>query len=132
MNEKQKKMTMLIVALASLIIACLVFFITNAGRSDDIKGFSGKTIWVKCNNTKCQSLYEMDMVEYFEKMKEKNMPMMTPPLKCKDCGKDSLYRAVKCPNCGEVFFYGAKSNQLPDRCSKCGFSQIEEDRKPKK
>jgi predicted RNA-binding Zn-ribbon protein involved in translation (DUF1610 family) len=51
---------------------------------------------------------------------------------CPKCGKVAVREALKCPKCGNVFIPDwDRQNDYPDRCPKCGFSEIEqEQRKP--
>lgn len=55
--------------------------------------------------------------------------METPALKCEKCGQPSAYAAVKCGKCGLVFEAGAVKNDFPDKCPKCKYSKIEDERK---
>jgi predicted RNA-binding Zn-ribbon protein involved in translation (DUF1610 family) len=48
---------------------------------------------------------------------------------CPKCSKAALQESLKCPKCGNVFIPDwARTNDYPDRCPKCGFSEIEQER----
>jgi len=81
----------------------------------------GKTVWVKCSNPACGSSYEMNLREYYKQVEQKFVVTQIPPINCKNCGKESIFRAVKCKKCGEVFSPPAGR----DQCPKCGFSETE-------
>jgi ribosomal protein L37AE/L43A len=134
MDGSRKKTLSLCIVIFCLIVSGVILWATNSGGDSGIESYQGEMLWLKCNNPQCRSSYQIDKSEYFRLVQHKqvNMPISTttPPLKCKDCGKDSVYRAVKCPNCGEMFFHGASGpGYFPDMCPKCKFSQKEEDRK---
>ena len=92
-----------------------------------------KTTWVKCRNYACGTEYEMYLKAYFEFIEENINPRMmaAPPMTCKKCREPSVYRAVKCGQCGMVFEMGSIPRDFADRCPKCGYSQIEKNRKHK-
>lgn len=120
------------VIVVCLIVAGLVTFARRGGGGTGIDSIPDeKMTWVKCNNPSCKAEYEMSEKEFFKEMEGRFNPMArtTPALTCKECGKDSLFRAVKCPYCGTVFFRDSVPNDLFDRCPKCGKSATEESRK---
>lgn len=94
--------------------------------------FRGEMIWVKCKNADCGAEYQIGKKDYFEQLEEKMRADTTtsqmPALTCKDCGEKSVYRAVKCEKCGNIFYYG-RPDDFNDRCPKCAFSKIEDERK---
>ena len=91
-------------------------------------------IWAKCRE--CGAEYETSKRDYYEYLERRNLenPNLaeTPGLVCKECGKESIYRAVKCPKCGHVFFRGTSGEDRPDRCPECGHSQTEENKEKAK
>ncbi len=119
----------------SLILAVVIFLVTRSGNSGGIGSIqSGDVRLVKCNNPACQATYQMSSKDYILQLREKvkNNPMaQNPPLVCKECGQESLYRAVKCEKCGEVFFYRSVPGDFSDRCPECKFSKMEDERKPR-
>ena len=125
-----------IIIVACIVLAALVFVLTRGGSGgiDSLK--RGELIWVKCKNKSCNAEYQMDNKDYHEALQEKmkaNPMMMTLPLTCKKCGKDSVFKAVKCEKCGTVFFEGAAGlDDFSDRCPKCGHSATEALRKERK
>ena len=90
-------------------------------------------IWVKCKNPDCKAAYQMGKRAYFKYIEKHADPMSptAPPMVCEKCGEQSVFRAEKCmnPDCGHVFLRGTVPNDFPDRCPKCGRSEIEEIRK---
>jgi hypothetical protein len=132
MEESKKKPIMIGVIVVCLIVAGLVTFARRGGSGTGIDSIPDeKMTWVKCNNPSCKAEYEMSEKEFFKEMEGRFNPMArtTPALTCKECGKDSLFRAVKCPYCDTVFFRDSVPNDLFDRCPKCGKSATEESRK---
>jgi len=89
-------------------------------------------LWVKCNSPDCAAAYRISEQDYYQQIEERvkanPMALVTPALTCKRCGKESVYRAVKCEKCGHMFFYG-NPNDFNDRCPKCGYSKMENERK---
>lgn len=105
------------------------FFRTGSGGSG-IEQFAGETIWAKCSNPSCDAEYEIDKKGYYLYMQEHKIGFSIPPMPCKECKQESLYRAVKCPSCDRVFYYGAAQGEdHPDRCPHCDYSETEEQRK---
>ncbi|MFQ6036845.1 MAG: hypothetical protein ACE5NM_13480 [Sedimentisphaerales bacterium] len=129
------KPVMLVIIVVCFTLAVVIFIKTQSGGSGGIETIKrGEELyWVKCNNKKCNAEYQMDKRDYYEqieeKMKANPMAMVTPPLTCKECGEQSLLRAVKCEKCGQVFFYGADPTDFADRCPECGHSKTEAERK---
>jgi len=128
-----------------IIVLCLVgaAWIFIRSRSHSGTGLDslppGESIYIKCDNPECGAVYQMDKKDYFKQKEEKTqanrvpgMRPTVPPISCRECGKETAFRAVKCEKCGHVFFYGARKGTGPgfaDRCPKCGFSKDEEGRK---
>jgi len=124
--------------LIGIIVLCLAVAaaVTYKSRSRDQGGIESipadEMMWVKCNNPQCKAEYQIPKREYFQFIEKNVDPMATRPpgMRCKECGKDSVYRAVKCPKCGTVFFYGvAGPSDFADRCPNCKFSETEDSRK---
>ena len=133
--EEGKKKTVMIVVIVVCLVAAGVIFKATRPKSQGRESFRGQQTWVKCSNPDCGEEYEMDKAEYFKQVEEaaRANPGVEPPtpIVCKKCGEESLYRVVKCAKCGKIFFYGsAGAGDFADRC-KCGFSQIEENRRKK-
>jgi len=105
------------------------------GEQDSIETIpDDATIWVKCINPKCNATYEMSKKEFYQYLRdhEEDAPTGDGAIqlaRCKECGKESLMRAVKCEKCGEVFIENSVPGKLPDTCPKCGYSKIAEMRK---
>ena len=125
-----KKKIILIASACCLLLAAAIFFTTRSENLTGIPDLKGETTWVKCENPDCKISYEMAMRDYYQlvdtKMRGKGNRGM-PPIACKKCGKESLFRAVKCEKCQAVFFYVFGSvEDYADRCPGCGFSKLEE------
>lgn len=131
MDEEKRKPIMIGVIVVCLIGACVVLFNTLSGGEGGINSIpEGEATWVKCNNPACNAEYQMSKREYFKELQKANPTAMSQPaLVCKECGKKSLYRAVKCENCGKVFFWHASgANDFADRCPHCKYSAEENKR----
>ena len=133
MEESKKKPIMIGVIVVCLALALLITF-GRRGGGGGIKDISPEEMmWVKCNNPDCKAEYQMGKQAYFKYVEEHMDPMamVAPPVACKECGKESVYRAEKCqnPDCGIVFFRGSVPNDFADRCPECGRSETEESRK---
>jgi len=130
MDEGKKKMIMIGVIVACIIAAVIITVATQSGGGegglDTIKG--GKMFWIKCRDPKCESTWQMDNKKYFEYIDKNRMGMVVPGIACPKCGQKDGYRAEKCGKC-EFIFERVVTNDMPDRCPKCGYSAIEEMRK---
>ena len=132
MEDSKKKPIMIGVIVVCLVVAGLITFARRGGGGggiDDIP--DDKMTLVKCNNPKCNAVYEMSEKQYFKQIQERFNPMArsTPAVTCEKCGEDSVFRAIKCPYCGEIFFRDSVPNDIFDRCPKCKRSATEESRK---
>ncbi len=123
-----------IVIAVCILVAVLVFVKTRSGGGGGgINSISDTDmVWMKCRS--CNASYEMSRKQYYKDIGEKatasaTAMMLTPPLTCQKCGKNSAFLAEKCPNCGEIFFTGSVPNDFPDRCPKCKHSKTEDSRK---
>ena len=138
MEDSKKKLVMILIIVVCLGVAGAVFLRTGrsgGGSIDDIS--DEKMTWVKCMNKSCNAEYQMGLKEYYKAVQALNinpMAQVAPALTCKECGKQSVYKAVKCQNpaCGIVFREGSVPNDFQDRCPKCGQSVTEESREARK
>jgi len=127
-----------IVIVACIALAVLIFVKTQSGDSGGIGSIKRgeEMYWVKCNNPSCNAEYEIDKKDYFEQIEEKQkanpLSMVTPPLTCEKCRKESVFRAVKCEKCSKVSFYGTNPDDFPDRCTECGHSKRESELEARK
>jgi len=89
------------------------------------------TTWMFCRNRQCEHSFEMNLRGYFEFLEANadHRILIAPPLSCPECDEPSCYRAVKCAKCELVFEPGTVAGTFADCCPKCGFSQIEANRK---
>lgn len=123
-----------IVIAVCLIVAVVVFVKTRSGgTSGGLDSISDtEMVWMKCRS--CNATFEMPKKQYYKELNEKTVAgaaamILTPPLTCQKCQKNSAFLAEKCPNCGEIFFVGSVPNDFPDRCPKCKHSKTEDSRK---
>ncbi len=129
MEEGKKKSVMIAVIVACLAAAAVITYVTTSGGGGIETIERGELMWVKCNNPDCGAEYQIDQRDYFEYIEERPQGLGKPSLVCDKCGEQSIFRAEKCNKCGTVFFYAAIVGDLPDRCTECGYSAIEEKRK---
>lgn len=140
MEESKKKPIMIGVIITCFVLAGVITYKYSVGpEGPSTEVFKGQSQWVKCRNSDCEAEYQMNKQVYFDSVKEivRQSPfsMQTPPLVCKKCGKESVYRAEKCgnPKCGLVFERGAAGRgEFADKCPECGYSRSEELRKQAK
>ena len=131
MEDSKKKPIMIGVVVACLVLAGVITFMRSSGSPGGLdKMQRGEMMWVKCNNPDCKSEYQIDKKDYFKYVEEHADPirMNVPPLVCKDCGEESVFRAIKCEKCELVFFKAAAApgGGITDRCPECGYSKQEE------
>jgi len=132
MENDKKKPIMIGIIVVCLVAAGIIFWLQRPGSSGGIEDIKrGELIWVKCSNPDCGAEYQVDKRDYYEFLQENANPMVmtTPPMECKECGEESVYRAEKCENCGAIFFRGSVPNDFADRCPECGHSKTERLRK---
>jgi hypothetical protein len=131
MEQSKKKAIMVAVIVVCLALAGAIAYMNRPGASSSSTGAMkrGTMMWVKCANPDCGAEYQMDMKDYYEYLEKhlKGDAVTQPP--CEKCKEQSIYRAVKCEKCGTVFFYGRSVGDYVDRCPKCNYSKIEEERK---
>lgn len=135
MEASKKKTIMITIVVACLALAGAVTFSMRGTQKAGLEGVkAGEEMWlVKCSNPDCEVDYQIDKREYLETLakrrEELSMGMGSPPLICQECGKDSVYKALKCEKCNVTFFTGSVRRDFKDRCPECGYSKIEEVRK---
>ena len=138
MEESKKKPVMIGAIIACLVLAGVITYKYSIGtEGPGTEAFKGQSIWVKCTNPDCGAEYQMNKQVYFDSVEEivrqSSFSMETPPLVCKKCGEESIYRAEKCEKCGIIFFRGAAGRgEFADKCPECGYSISEELRKQAK
>jgi len=103
--------------------------VTRGMGLDELK--RGVKYWVKCVNSECGHMWQMDRKDYFQYLRQHQDPMSlaAPAIVCPTCSRESGYRAEKCQNCGLVFVRGGIPHDFADRCPQCGRSKTEDDRK---
>jgi hypothetical protein len=127
MQEGVRKWVMLGVIAACVGGAGVITYSNMRGGEPDFRPYENQSRWVKCRNSACDAAYEMNLARYYEYVyKNTDYGDVEPAaLKCKVCGKPSVYEAVKCGNCGEIFERGTVYGDFWDRCPECGYSETE-------
>ena len=125
MEQKTKKIIVLVVATGCLVFAATITFFNHSRKAGGIESLkSGVMLWMKCGKTECGHEFQMDRKDYYKFSQQ--YIMNTPPMQCPKCQQKSVYHAYKCSKCENVFFaYMAKPDDFQDRCPKCGYSQEE-------
>ena len=134
MEESKKKPVMIGVIVGCLVLAGAITYFTRSGGGGGIpEEFGQKSTLMLCRNPDCENSWEMNLKEYYEmveKFRIENPTLMADPAAiCPKCGEESGYQAVKCEKCGLVFEKGSSGpRDFEDRCPKCKFSKIEQQR----
>jgi len=134
MEEGTKKPIMIGIIVVCVAVAGFIFYRTRPHAPRIPEEFKNEMIWVKCANPDCGECYQVNKYDFYKENEDyciEHNTQIAPPPVCRKCGKRSIYEAVKCPKCGEVFIKGWKRGDYEDRCPKCGYSQIEVNRKNK-
>lgn len=127
MEDSKKKPIMIAIIVACIALAGVITYVSSSGGGGGIEAVQrGEMMWVKCSNPDCAAEHQIDKKDYFMYIQEHQKGVATPPLVCKDCGEESIYRAIKCQKCGIIFFYGSVHDDLVDRCPECSYSPTEE------
>jgi len=131
MEKRVKKNALIGVIIGSLVLAAGITYMTRSPKGGIPKHFAQEMTWVKCRNPKCGAEYQISKKEYFEYVEEHHDPRIphAPSLICQQCGQQSVYRAVKCERCGLVFEMGSVPGDYQDRCPKCSYSKLENEKK---
>lgn len=130
MEKGRKKVFMIGIIAVSLTTAGFVTFSTMYKNVGDLNKLRGQTVWLKCQNPKCNHSFEMDMKDYYEQLQNNRSSNVTraSALPCPKCGVRSAYEAFKCEKCGNIFFVDRTKRDYFDRCPQCGFSREEKQR----
>jgi len=139
METDTKRRFMIAVAIVCIALAAAISYSTHPRLFHRHRNWldsipKDEMIWVKCANEECGAEYQMNRRTYFKSLRESPYFEdydVDPPLICKECGKASIYKAMKCEKCGGVFFPVSVSKDWGDRCPACGYSKIEALKKAK-
>ena len=130
MDEQTKKYLVIGLAVVCLSVVVVMFYRSFGGGSGG--GNTGdRQIALMCAS--CGG-FEVSVDEFREMMSQQGpeammMPGQAAAMECPQCGKKSCYQAQKCKECEAIFVFGqARDKNYPDRCPKCGFSNIEDRR----
>lgn len=129
MNDKMRQKVHIGVAIFCLVGALIITIAVNWGwadRSSNVK----ETFILICSNPQCGAVTEMSANE-FRKLAGQTEPGSVGMqglliFVCPKCNQKVAYIGQKCENCGKAFIPVDSSNEYPDRCPKCGYSQMEE------
>jgi len=129
-DQQTKKKLQVGFVVACLLLAGVIFsssFLGGTGKSGNTGDGMIPLMCVSCGG------FEVSIDEFrqmFSQDSTDSMSMMSGPpavMQCPKCDKKSCYEAMKCKKCQNIFVYGqSKDRKLPDRCPKCGFSEIED------
>lgn len=129
MEDGKKKIVMVGVVAASLVLAGFITFSTISKKGSGLNELKGQTVLCKCRNPECNHTFTMDMKDYYEYLRDNPGEKA---LSCPKCGQKTVYEAIKCEKCGNVFFIDRSKRDFFDRCPKCGFSKEEKQRQEEK
>ncbi len=128
MDEDKKKKVMLGLIILCLILAVGITVMNNMGGGGS-GSRSNEPIQMLCMNQECKMDFELSSKEYSEQIMQGGMmgpgPMAQTPIECPECSMRSAFRAVKCNECETIFMQDYTSEDFPDRCPKCDYSDIE-------
>ncbi len=134
MDEDQKQKVMIGVIVGCIVLAGVIFFVTREGGGGSKR--STGDIPMLCVNPDCYHEYDLEREEYTRELLSGGgggpggPPMMgAPVLTCPECQELSAYRAIICKKCEVSFVQDFETDDFPDRCPECDYSEIEEKRK---
>ena len=132
MEEDTKKKILTITMVACLGLAAVITFATGGFFKGGPKVRASDTMTLLCVNPECGGDSEITREEYRESMENSGvggmgpMAMMGPtPVECPECGEMSATIALRCKECEHVFIQQMGSDDYPDRCPECEYSDIE-------
>ena len=115
MEESTKKPIMIGIAVIILIVAGMLIFKRSGGSGSGVGDLKRgeRTVWLKCSDPNCGNVFEADMREYFEWVREKAPPrsFAVPPMTCQECEKDTAVRVLKDEETGEVYLRGESTER---------------------
>ena len=122
-----KKTYIIIIVLCTACAIGITFFLN---RGDSESTVESGDIQMLCSA--CGHSFTFSSQEYNEILKsniQKRGSARGGIFDCPNCSKAAAQRALKCTKCGNVFSPDwGKENDYPDRCPKCGFSEIGRER----
>ena len=131
MDGDQKKKKQIIIIVACLVLAAVITFVMYGGGGDDIDLPSqGRPVQMLCGS--CEAEYIIRAPDYRKLLVDEGFAMtgpgpgVYPDFICSDCGEKAAQRAAKCKECEFVYIPNTiPTNDYPDRCPDCGYSDIE-------
>ena len=126
---QSKKLIIVVICLAAAVAVTLMFNNPFSGRGDE--GRARESLQMLCVNENCGKAFELSVKDFQDEMDEMGpaimMPLAQPSIKCPECGEKSAFVAFKCKKCGEVFIPDRMSQEDPEKCPECGYSEYEEE-----
>lgn len=130
MDQGKKSLLLILLVVVLGGAAALLLMRQSRGTARGVERIdASEKIWLMCMNPNCKANYEHGKKAYFEYVQNNRVGPQVPGMECPECGKNSAVRAVKCGQCGHLFRHGAKGLDFADRCPKCRYSKLEQDRK---
>ncbi|MCK5565479.1 MAG: hypothetical protein KAJ07_09555 [Planctomycetes bacterium] len=124
-DKKQKVMIGMVVGCLVLVAALNIPRFFKGGSKVSVSD----TVTLICLNPECGADSEITREEYQESIQNSSMGMgpmqMAGPIECPKCKEISAARGLKCKKCSNVFMLQYGSDDYPDRCPECGYSDIE-------
>jgi len=120
------KIVVIVVCLVAAVVLSVNFMGVGGGGGGVTDETERAMVCEECGNK-----YTISEGEFKTQIGEKSSGEMMMgqllALDCPECGEEAAFRAIKCSKCSEIFTKGeAQDNKYPDKCPKCGFSEIEE------
>ena len=128
MQDIKKPITIIVTIICVIVAGTMIYKHLSEESTGNLDGFKGQTMWMKCHNTNCRAEFQIDKQLYFDYERENiaDIDATRPPgYPCPKCSEKSAYRAIKCSECEFVF----ERNSIPghpDKCPKCGYSELEQ------
>ena len=125
MDEDKAKQVKVIISVACIVIAIVVFFVFNkpGGSKIDIN-----TKYLLCTNEECGASQKLTKEEFHDLLTQAGNPrgVMDFAFLCSECGEEAAYKANRCPKCQTIFLYDFETSNYRDKCPECGYSKAEE------
>ncbi|MHC4154548.1 MAG: hypothetical protein ACYST6_06460 [Planctomycetota bacterium] len=134
MEHRVRKQVLIGVVVVCFVLAGAITVITSSSRRRGGGRTSREKIWVMCRNPKCGAEHQIEYDDYFQYIVQHRdrFSDVEPPMTCEKCGEPSVYEAIKCAKCGLLFEPGSVPNDVEDKCPKCGYSTLQEQRELRK
>lgn len=138
MNKNTKTLIAITAAVIIIVICITVFPGKDQPESPSPAGESGTAsvsisgVPMLCLNDACNTAFEMETEQFRSEVTSllSDPPGGQPPTNltftCPKCSQQTAQAATKCAKCANIFIPAYKtSEEPPDKCPKCGYSEIE-------